>query len=975
MEATALSLAKVTLETLLPVAKNALADEVILLLGVHEEVSFITNELEMMQAFLRAAGADHRASNEVARIWVKQVRDLAYDVEDCLQEYLALDLGSAVGLGCDGLPPWARWLRACTAVPSPGRLRTKHQIAVRIKQVKGRVEEISKRNLRYSIIAQPAGPAAVHDIAIEHQVVDAENFAAGIATEESDLVGRDRHRAELVDHLVSLPVSGEPLQVLALWGMGGVGKTVLARDVLRSPRVRQAFQLRPWVTVPHPLVMDEFIASLASQLEMVEAEPGSLVPLHTKAMRHLRDRKYAMVVDDVLTIAEWEKIKQALPDSSTGSCVVVTTRDEAVAMHCSTSPGHVRQLNYLSHAESFQLLCKKVPLQEGGPLMPMVDPILERCRGLPLAIAAVGKLLATMKTPAEWNKLHDHLGSELKGNPRLEEITNVLTSSYEGLPYHLKSCFLYLSIFPKYRELRQTRVSWRWMAEGLVRPESSSGMDPEDIGENYFNQLISRSMIQPATTWVNLHDRINTAQVHDMMREIILAKATEENQLFILNARLPSRLPREKIRHLVLTSDDYCRWPARSDTTAILDGIRNMWQVRSLTVNGECPPRLIIPSKMKMLRVLDLEDSTNATDEHLSGIGELLQLKYLGLRKTGITKLPESLGRLKFLRSLDVRGTKVTTIPQGVTKLERLRHLMAGNGMLHDDDNTISSLPSRPCFSWRAMSSISARKLARKLTVSSSIGKHSGVWLPDGFGRLKSMHNLGTVDVGNDGQRILKDISKLAGLTNLEITELTDRDGPEFCNMIHELVSLRDLEVRSRSGRSRSLHCLNMIESPPPHLITLRLCGHLGRLPSWIGHLQDITKIKLLATELEQDAIEMLGDLPNLTGLHLWRMSYIGRELRFGTGKFPKLKLMDINRLEDLVSLVIEGASTPQLEWLWLKQCCRLSDDENGIVGVPLLHRLRELQIMFCGDKPNKLVDLLQKQLGDHQNRPLFECF
>ncbi|TKW02647.1 hypothetical protein SEVIR_8G253700v4 [Setaria viridis] len=969
MEATALSLAKLTLDTLLPVAKNALADEAVLLLGVHEEVSFITNELEMMQAFLRAAGADHRASNEVAKIWVKQVRDLAYDVEDCLQEYLALDLGS---VGCD-MPPCARWLRAC-AVPSPGRLRTQHQIAVRIKQVKGRVEEISKRNLRYSIVVQPAGPAAVHDITIEHQVLDAEKFAAGIATEESDLVGRDQHRAELVDRLVSLP-SSEPLQVFALWGSGGVGKTVLARDVLRSPKLRQAFQLRPWVTVPHPFIMAEFISSLASQLEIME-ESRSLV--FTKVVRHLRDRKYAMVVDDVLTIAEWEKMKQAFPDSSTGSCIVVTTRDEVVAKHCSTSSRHVRKLDCLSHTESFQLLCKKVQLQEAGPLMPMVDAILKRCCGLPLAVAAVGKLLATMKTPAEWKKLHDHLGSELKGNPRLEEITNVLTSSYEGLPYHLKSCFLYLSIFPKYRELRQTRVSWRWMAEGLVPESSSGGMDPEDNGENYFNQLISRSMIQPATTWVNLNDRINTAQVHDMMREIILAKATEENQLFVLNARLPSRLPREKIRHLVLTSD--CRWPAGSD---VLEGISNMWQVRSLTVNGECPPRLIIPSKMKMLRVLDLEDSINATDEHLSGIGELRQLKYLGLKKTAITKLPESVGRLKFLQSLDLRGTKVTTIPQGVTKLERLRHLMAGNGMLYDDDNTISSLPSRPsCFSWRAISSINARKLASTTTfwpqvvgsTAVTIGQHSGVRLPDGFGRLKSMHNLGTVDVGKDGHRIFKEISKLAGLWSLEITELTNRDGLEFCHMIDELVSLRDLEVRSRAGRSGLLHCLSMIESPPLHLITLRLCGHLGRLPSWIGHLQYVTKIKLLATELEQDAIEMLGDLPNLTGLHLWRMSYIGQELRLGTGKFAKLKLIDINRLEDLVSLVIEGASTPQLEWLWLKQCCRLSDDENGVVGVPLLHRLRELQIMFCGDKP-KLVDLLQKQLGDHQNRPLFECF
>ncbi|XP_062182081.1 disease resistance protein Pik-2-like [Phragmites australis] len=453
-----------------------------------------------------------------------------------------------------------------------------------------------------------------------------------------------------------------------------------------------------------------------------------------------------------------------------------------------------------------------------------------------------------------------------------------------------------------------------------------------------------------------------------MMREIIRDKAEEENQLFVLNGRLPSMLPREKVRHLVISSE--CRWPTEGD---VLEGISNMSHIRSLTVNGECPPRLIIPSKMKILRVLDLEDCLNATDEHLNGIGELRHLKYLGLRQTGITRLPESLGRLKFLQSLDVRGTIVTTVPQAITKLEKLRHLLAGNGMLHDD-NIINSLQSRPSFAWRKVGSISGRTLWHQVGSSAvTIRQHSGVSLPSGFGRLKSMHSLGRVNVGKDGQRILKDISKLAGLCNLEITELTDRDGPEFRDMIHELVDLRDLEVRSRTGRSGSLRCLNLIESPPPHLITLRLHGHLGRLPLWIGHLQEITKIKLLATELEQDAIEMLGDLRNLTGLHLWRKSYIGQELRLGARKFAKLKLLDINHLENLVSLVIEGASTPQLEWLWLYQCCRLSDDENGVVGVALLQRLRKLRLKFCGDKP-KLEDLLQRQLGNHQNFPQFEC-
>lgn len=172
-----------------------------------------------------------------------------------------------------------------------------------------------------------------------------------------------------------------------------------------------------------------------------------------------------------------------------------------------------------------------------------------------------------------------------------------------------------------------------------------------------------------------------------MMREIILAKAAEENQLFVLNARLPSRLPREKIRHLVLTSD--CRWPAGSD---VLEGISNMWQVRSLTVNGECPPRLIIPSKMKMLRVLDLEDSINATDEHLSGIGELRQLSIWGSKRQ---PSPSYRSRWEGSSSYSHWTSKAPRSPQSHKGLRSLR----GCGTLWPETACcmMTTTPSAPC--------------------------------------------------------------------------------------------------------------------------------------------------------------------------------------------------------------------------------------------------------------------------------------
>jgi disease resistance protein RPM1 len=181
MEATALSLAKLTLETVLPVAKQAIANDALLLLGVRQEVSFIANELEMMQAFLRAADTSDRARNEVVKIWVQQVRDLAYDVEDCLQEYLALDLPAAgTGTGCS---PWI----CCLWFAVGGLDNNRHRIAAWIREIKAGVEEVSKRNLRYSIVLQPGrvvDPAASR----EHAISISPTFADDVAAEECSLV-------------------------------------------------------------------------------------------------------------------------------------------------------------------------------------------------------------------------------------------------------------------------------------------------------------------------------------------------------------------------------------------------------------------------------------------------------------------------------------------------------------------------------------------------------------------------------------------------------------------------------------------------------------------------------------------------------------------------------------------------------------------------------------------------------------------
>uniref|UniRef100_A0A0A9C5J4 Disease resistance protein winged helix domain-containing protein n=1 Tax=Arundo donax TaxID=35708 RepID=A0A0A9C5J4_ARUDO len=181
----------------------------------------------------------------------------------------------------------------------------------------------------------------------------------------------------------------------------------------------------------------------------------------------------------------------------------------------------------------------------------MVDQaklILKKCHGLPLAISTIGGFLADKpKTIVEWRKLNDHIIAELEINPELW-MTKPILMSFGGLPYHLKSSFLYLSIFPEDHKIRRKHLVRRWTAESYSKEMLS--MNAEDVGEKYFDELINRSMILPGKEVDYYTGKFAYCQLHDVIREICISKAMEENFLFILEEGCNLSCGRGAIRHL-----------------------------------------------------------------------------------------------------------------------------------------------------------------------------------------------------------------------------------------------------------------------------------------------------------------------------------------------------------------------------------------------------------------------------------------
>ncbi|KAM0876704.1 hypothetical protein ACQ4PT_036004 [Festuca glaucescens] len=830
MEATAVSLTRTVLDGVLGSAGTAMANEAALLLGVRREVDFIRSELQMMQSFLRVQSSAGGCCKDTVKTCVKQVRDLACDLEDCLLDFPAR------------LP--------CALAP------------------------------RYNVFVADKDPPTAAE---EHGHGDDEyQLSPGNGHQEIQRVVEMKQLADLVKR--------EGSRVVWVWGMGGMGKSSLARMLYDDRALIDGFDGRAWVTVPHPLdSTDELERRLRKQLAV---EPGrGCVPAW------LEEKRCLIVVDDVSSREEWELILRCLGGAkSTGSRVIVTTRREDVARVCA---GDTYELKPLEDEEARKLLCQKVYKNADHTMMQdMLDQanlILKRCRGLPLAIATIGGLLANRpKTSREWMNLREHLGSELEFD---RDIRRVVTSSYDGLPYHLKVCFLYLSIFPENHEIRLTRLLRRWMAEGYITKPRD--MSIEEVGRRYYNELISRSMIQPSKK-ARASMGVERCRVHGVVLQIILSKSIEENQLFIMDKHC-NEVPQSKIRHMVVT-----RWKSNVEKMASI----NLSQVRSLTIFGKCPLSLI-SSKLRLLRVLDLEDTLELENDDLKHIGELDHLRYL--------------------ETLDVQDTKVTKLPVGITKLEKLRHLVGGVNFARDlvEKTRKNKDVCNNLFDTMAGMVSMCHGFKRVEFPCSCCAGEFSVTTPDRIEKLRNLQVLGVVHIAQ-GSKVATNLGMLTSLRRLGVdidVAATEEVRTNLCSSIARLVRLERLEVRSQSIEFLK----GAEESPPKHLTSLRLSGLLGKLPDWMKSLNDLGKLKLLQTQLKQVDIDVIGELPNLTLLALWEESFAEGSTRFGGGTFQKLKLLYIEGLETIKTIEIEDGALPELQKLEVRKCISLDDSEVGL--------------------------------------------
>ncbi|GJN07552.1 hypothetical protein PR202_ga25392 [Eleusine coracana subsp. coracana] len=818
------------------------------LLSIRSELTATIQDLHLLRAFLRLADS-RQGTDGLAAEWVKQIRDAVFELEDVADECCYLSSSNR------GLVDVVAWLA----------------LSRNLRKARERLHRLSAAKEAYGIRLPdgPALPVAITQLATSSSGIVADNAHF---LEKEETFGCAEYKKQLLEWVVG---DAEPRRKLvAVWGMGGVGKTTLVTHVYKKLMTTH-FECAAWVAVSQGFTMDDLLVKILKELHRDARARGIHGRSETndtgyrflvEAVRsHLVGRSYLVVLDDIWDAQLWDKLRHAFPDDNTGSRVVITTRSRDVA--------HAAAPGKLFCSAAF----REVPGQScPSHLRNLAENMLEQCHGLPLAIVSIGKLLvgkgqseyawSNVQASLVWDKSSRYLG--------IGEAASILNLSIDDLPHHLKKCFLSCSIYGEDFLIKRKILIRNWIAQGFVDDE----MDPriaEDVADDYLDQLVQRSLMQVVER--NEFGRPKRFLIHDLIRELITHRSREEGflQLTKCKVRIDCDL---RIRHLAV---DRCEIDSQS--------IPNQSSLRSFYAFGSEMDALFL-CRFRLLTVLNLWFI--ATNKLPDSVTRLYNLRYLGIRSTLIEELPEDIGRLQRLQTLDTKFSMVKRLPRSIAKLKSLRHIILFRREAPDFGVAFPGM-----------------------AVEISVG-------------LEKLTCLQTLKYVQANKKMVRSLASLDLMRSLDVSGLDAGLVSHVSLSISRMSCLRRLALEMEPGEEGMLD----LDPAPVKLQKLTLTGSFarGKLPAWIYSLTNLVWLQLCDCNIAQDSLVHLGKLPRLVNLSL-TAAYNDRFMTFSRGSFPSLQKMTLKDLPNLCHIEFQQGCLVNLQDIVLGHCKMLIEAPKGL--------------------------------------------
>ncbi|XP_068339866.1 putative disease resistance RPP13-like protein 1 [Pyrus communis] len=879
-----------------------------LLLGVGKELDKWNSMLSAIQAVLNDA-EEKQLTSRAVKLWLDGLRDLAYDVEDILDKYSTEILRRQIRK--------KHWATTSKVWGLFSDVKFNCNLSSEIKKITDRLDEILERKNQLGLNEGTPSTKAWHVPPSSH-------------LPEGPVIGRDTDKTKIIDLLLKEAPRAVNFNVVAIVGMPGVGKTTLARHVYDDDATKE-FNLKVWASVSDDFDLERVTKAILESATSGHAkEFKEFNQVQESLSKELAGKKFLIVLDDVWNTCVydlWIKLQSPFRVGALGSKIVVTTRDANVANMMGST---VYRLGGISDDQCWEVFEQHSVLditKRPQNFELIKEKIVAKCRGLPLAARTLGGLLRC-KQVEEWEEILNNKMWSLSDN---SGILPVLKLSYHYLPSSLKRCFAYCSLLPNDYEFGEKQLILLWMAEGLIQQRVEDKKQLEEVGSDYFQELLSRSLFQKASKSTDKY------RMHDLVGE--LARWAAAEICFSLEDKGNDGL-HPMARHVSYVSGEY-------DGVKKFEAISRVKHLRTFLPFARDLFWFRAPNYLTRWVTCDL-------------LPELRILRVLSLNGYKITELPNSIGKLWNLRYLDLSYTKIKSLPPSTTTLCNLQTLLL------EGCSELKALPAN-------MSNlISLRHL------NTSIGLEG---MPPHLGRLTNLQSLPYFVVGKgsdqSGIREIGSLLHLRGtlwLSRLEnVVDAEDASGAKLIDK-ERLDSLL-LEWSNLSGsREMELGVLDMLH-PPKNLKELTIWRYGGlNFSSWIGDPLFSNMVRISLYDCANcHLLPPVGQLPCLKELHIKGMTavksvgpefYGKRTLPFrvleilefsnmqhwekwlpfdqdkGSGVFPSLKVLSISRCPKLEGeLPKKLNSLSKLEICWCKEL---------VVEVANYEHASELRIDGC---------------------------
>uniref|UniRef100_A0ACD5YEJ8 Uncharacterized protein n=1 Tax=Avena sativa TaxID=4498 RepID=A0ACD5YEJ8_AVESA len=819
--------------------------------GVTSQVAELRDELATMNALLRMQSeVDETTVDHFVREWMKQVRELAYDSEDCIHLYI-------FRIRCRQRDRFLAWSKRLLATLLPRR-----RLAGEIEALQARALAISDRHARYGVsrealsrsspLVAPQLSAALSSGQAVRPANDDPVQLVGI-TEQAETLAKKLEKTEGVND------GSQKRKVLSIFGFGGLGKTTLAMEVCRQldtvfqrqaqVSVSQAFDGRKDLQGLLQRVLQQIAKPKASNEEGIKQEDPlgsidkmSLGELATKLKELLTNKRYLIVIDDVWTTSAWSSIISMLPENECHSRIIVTTRIQTVA---------------------------KASCSDGDYLYQM-EPLKEK-----------------------------------------------------------------------------KRLLSRWIAEGLVMEKR--GLTQMEVAEACFDDLVSRGMITRCADIISyMHESKESCQVHDILLEVLVSKSLEAN-FASLAGGLYQGISYDRIRRLSVHGGGQEQQQGHNNNNKdsrgrkILAGRHGLGHgnneeeidvkhVRSLSMFDLGEHKLLERlGEFTLLRVLDLEGSKGLKNRHMEDICRMYLMRFLSLKGTDISVMPQEVGKLEHLQTLDVSETLLPGLPDSVTDLHQLERLLFTH-------------KSEWFTMWKA---------------------------PTGLSKMKALREASCVVIKDNIQAAqeIGDLEQLGGLF-VYLDESSSNHAEVRRNLASSLSrtnSLRWLIVGDISDNLNTLDYLFELSSPPPLVEFLRFAGGFSKFPEWVGSLTHLVEFTISWGRLHGDQLfDVLSKAESLKTITLQAEFYDGLELVARTSqKFRVLKNLRVtSHTRFPEDFRFEQGSMPTLETLVVN----FHYEDKSIDGIQHLTSLKEVQLK--GSNNNSAIKHTLKRLKIQSDGP-----